>query len=224
MDAMASSDAVPHVPSTSVRFTVPADLASLVDEWANGHHLSRDEGLEVLLRGRLAGEASSATDLWAAYQRGEVQSAADIEAALTRAEVGDAVMGIRLGARRPVTDTTPFRRDHMGADLDDVPADVWPAVRGLWRIHPRWRYVVAFRLGRPLALYRVVGWEQEAKSGRRWAIGGQIVQNGRRVDADTGEDQAEASPVDLAIVDAVMARPLAMTAGAANPLVLLNNR
>lgn len=224
MPDMALSETVPHVPSTSVRRTVPADLSSAVDTWADEHQLSSDEGLEVLLRSRLTAAGSTAARLSDAYETGAIQTASDIEDALNAAEVGDPVIGIRLAARRPVTDREPFVRDHIGADLDDSPLTVWPAARGLWRIQSRWRYVVAYRLGMPLALYRVAGWEQHTPTGRRWASEGYVIDGPRRLDADTGLDAGERTSTDAAVHQAVFARPLATAAGAANPLVLLNSR
>lgn len=224
MPDMALSETVPHVASTSVRRTVPADLSAAVDTWAIEHQLSSDEGLEVLLRSRLAPTGSTAAHLSTAYETGGVQSASDIEDALNDAEVGDPVIGIRLAARRTVTEREPFARDHIGADLDDDPLTVWPAARGLWRIQSRWRYLVAYRLGMPLALYRVAGWKQHTPTGRRWASEGYVIDGLRRLNADTGEYAGERTPTDAAVHQAVFAQPLATAAGAANPLVLLNSR
>lgn len=224
MPPMAPYEAVPHVPSTSVRFTVPADLASAVDAWANDHQLSRDEGLEVLLRSRLSSENSPATALWAAYESAAVQTPAQIEAVLDQAEVSDPVIGIRLGAKRRATEKSPYPRDHLGADLDDDPQTIWPAVRGLWRINARWRYVAAYRLGSPLALYRIAGWDRDSQSGRRWATSGLIITGDRRQEAESGLDVGESTQTDRAVAAAIFNAPLAMASGAANPLVLLNSR
>lgn len=224
MGVVASSLAVPHVPSTSVRLTVPADLADMVTTWSAEHTLSRDEGVEVLLRSVLADQDSTARRVFLSYDSGDVQTAKAIEDTLRQAEVADPVIGIRLPARRATDEPAPYPRHHVGADLDDDPLTVWPAVRGLWRIHPRWTHVVAYRLGRPLALYRITTWEQDPESGRRWAAAGHIIAGDRRLNPDTGADTGAATSTDRAIADAVFTRPLATAANAANPLVLLNSR
>ena len=134
------------------------------------------------------------------------------------------VVGVRLGPRRPATETEPFTRDHLGADLLDDALEVWPAVRGLWRMSARPRVIVAYRLGYPLAVYRVAGWEQDPTTNRRWAPAGQILTDTRRTDASTGADSGEATADDRAIVRVIRSRPLVTPPAAANPIVWLHGR
>jgi hypothetical protein len=94
----------------------------------------------------------------------------------------------------------------------------------VWRVSDRPRIVAAFRIGRPLGVYRITGWEQAPGTPRRWATGGQIISGDRRLDADTGHDMGETTPTDRAITAAVFANPLAVPSTSANPLVWLHRR
>lgn len=213
-----------RVTSTSVLLSVPAYVVVQVEDWATRYGLSRAETVELLLTGSLTGEDSPAAQLRRSYESGQVQTPAQISAALDAAGIDVPVLGLLLSPRQPVRDDEPFTRDHIGADLTDDALSVWPSARGAWRIGDRTRVIAAFRLGQPLGIYRVTGWEQVPNSPRRWATGGQIISSDRRLDADTGQDMGETTPTDRAITAAVFANPLVVPTSAANPLVWLHRR
>jgi hypothetical protein len=224
MSHVESSRSMPRVPSTSVHLSVPAYLVDQVQDWADNHGLARAEAIELLLSASLAGEDTPAVQLQRAYEAGEVQTPAEVSAALDAAGVDVPVIGLLLGPRQPVRGPEPFHRDHLGADLSDDALSVWPSVRGVWRVSDRPRIVAAFRIGRPLGVYRIAGWEQVPGTPRRWATGGQVISGDRRLDADTGHDMGETTPTDRAITAAVFANPLAVSSTSANPLVWLHRR
>ena len=224
MTGVESSTFVPRVESSSGRLAIPADLVQRIEHWSATYGLSREEGAELVLRGSVEPVEEAALTLRAAYEARDVQTPEQVSAGLSAAEVDVPVVGMRLGPRRPATETEPFTRDHLGADLLDDALEVWPAVRGLWRMSARPRVIVAYRLGYPLAVYRVAGWEQDPTTNRRWAPAGQILTDTRRLDASTGADSGEATTADRAIFRVVRSRPLVTPPAAANPIVWLHGR
>lgn len=223
---MARSLAVPHVPSSSVKVAVPSDVMARVDEMAEGAGLSRDDCVELGLRALLDGERSLAAVVWSRYTSGQVQTPADVISALASASVPDAVRGFRLGAPAEDRAPVPWPRSGPGADLGADPLQVWPIVRGLWRMRPAGiSVIVAIRLGHVLGVYRVTGWQQEPTSGRHYAIGGRVIDpTGRLVDVETGADVGAASAADLAIQSSVTAAPIVLPRGTAQPVVKLSAR
>jgi len=225
MMGMESSTTMPRVESSSGRLAIPADLIQRIERWSATYGLSREEGAELVLRGTIDPIEPVASSLRHSYETRDVQTPEQVSAALARAEVDVPVVGIRLGPRRPIgTDAEPFSRDHLGADLLDDALEVWPAARGLWRMSDRPRVIVAYRLGHPLAVYRVPSWEQDPDSGRRWAATGQVLTTGQRMSVASGADAGAATDADRSIVQVVGARPLVMPPAAANPIVWLHGR
>jgi len=220
---MASSQAVPRVETTSGRVSVPADVIVAIEAAATRYGLSRDETAELYLRATLSPADGAAVALREVFESGRTHTPADVSRALKQAEADVPVAGVRLGSRRSVQDSSPISRDHIGGNLADDAVAVWPAARGLWKVSDRASILVAYRLGWPLAIYRVRGWEQDPDSGRRWAVDGLIISGDRRRDADTGDDRGELSPIDRAIANAVLGRALVLPAGAANPVIWLNS-
>lgn len=220
---MADSLSVPHVPSSSVKVAIPAALIEQADQAVTQTGLPRDELIELVLRSRLDTEGSPAADIWSQYRASQAQSPADVVAAVTAAGVPDGVRGLRLGPPSPDRNDIPWSRPGIGAELWWSATEVWPVVRGLWRMDPSGVTVIAaLRLGHVLGVYRVHGWRQEPESGRRYAVAGSIITDeGRLLDADSGEDQGEASAHDLAIRAAVTAAPILMPP-ARQPVVKLS--
>jgi hypothetical protein len=221
---MARSPTVPHVPSSSVKVAVPSDVMERVDAVAERAGLTRDDCVELGLRALLDGEESPAAVVWSRYTRGQVQTPADVISALASADVPDSVRGFRLGAPAADRAPVPWPRNGPGADLNADPLQVWPIVRGLWRMRPAGTSViVAIRLGHVLGVYRVSGWQHEPESGRHYAVGGRAIDpRGRLVDAETGADVGAASAADLAIHNAVSAAPIVLPRGTAQPVVKLS--
>jgi hypothetical protein len=219
-----SFGAMSRVPTTSVLLSVPAYLVNQVESWAKQHGLARSDAVELLLSASLADPDSPPVRLRSAFENGNVQTAAEISAGLDDAGVDVPVIGLLLGPRQPVRGPEPFKRDHIGADLTDDALSAWPSVRGIWRVSDRPRIVAAYRLGMPLGLYRVDGWEQVPGTTRRWAVGGQVIGGERRINADTGVDVGAMTPTDHAIASVVFARPLTVSTATANPLVWLHRR
>ena len=225
MTGMESSTTMPRVESFSGRLAIPADLMQRIERWSARYGLSREEGVELVLRGTIDPIEPVASSLRHSYETRDVHTPEQVSAALARAEVDVPVVGIRLGPRRPTgSQPEPFSRDHLGADLLDDALGVWPAARGLWRMSDRPRVIVAYRLGHPLAVYRVPGWEQDQKTGRRWAATGQILTESRRLSVTSGTDVGAATAADRSIVQLVTARPLVTPPAAANPIVWLHGR
>jgi len=224
MTGMESSTTMPRVESSSGRLAIPADLIQRIERWSATYGLSREEGAELVLRGTIDPIEPVASRLRHSYETRDVQTPEQVSSALARAEVEVPVVGIRLGPRRPIgTEAEPFSRDHLGADLLDDPLEVWPAARGLWRMSDRPRVIVAYRLGHPLAVYRVPGWEQDPGTGRRWAATGHVLTSDQRMSV-AGTDSGAATDADRSIVHVVSARPLVTPPAAANPIVWLHGR
>ncbi len=222
---MESSTTMPRVESSSGRLAIAADLMQRIERWSATYGLSREEGAELVLRGTIDPIEPVASSLRHSYEMRDVQTPEQVSAALAQAEVDVPVVGIRLGPRRPIgSDAEPFSRDHLGANLLDDALEVWPAARGLWRMSDRPRVIVAYRLGYPLAVYCVPGWEQDQKTGRRWAATGQILTESRRVSVASGTDADAATAADRSIIQVVTARPLVTPPAAANPIIWLHGR
>lgn len=222
---MESSTTMPRVESSSGRLAIAADLMQRIERWSATYGLSREEGAELVLRGTIDPIEPVASSLRHSYETRDVQTPEQVSAALAQAEVDVPVVGIRLGPRRPIgSDAEPFSRDHLGANLLDDALEVWPAARGLWRMSDRPRVIVAYRLGYPLAVYCVPGWEQDQKTGRRWAATGQILTESRRVSVASGTDADAATAADRSIIQVVTARPLVTPPAAANPIIWLHGR
>lgn len=224
MSDVQSSGAVPRVPSTSVHLSVPAYVVGQVEDWSKTHGLTRAESIELLLLGALHGPGSPPARLRDAYETGAIQKPGEVSDALDKAGIDVPVIGFLLGPRQPLRDIDePFERDHIGADLTDDPLTAWSSTRGVWRVSDRPRIVVALRLGLPLAIYRVSGWEPAPGSTRRWAPGGTVISGPRRIDANTGEDLGDTSETERTIASVIMAKPITQPSSA-NPLVWLHRR
>lgn len=110
----------------------------------------------------------------------------------------------------------------MGVALGETDLErIWEAVRGWWTIATSTAYLVAFRLGFPLALFAVDGWSGKNADGRRFALGGYAIVSGRRIDPLTGADLGAASAVEVGIAAVVLKHRLVMPIGAANPVAVL---
>ena len=120
MTGVESSTFVPRVESSSGRLAIPADLVQRIEHWSSTYGLSREEGAELVLRGSVEPVEEAALTLRAAYEARDVQTPEQVSAGLSAAEVDVPVVGMRLGPRRPITETEPFTRDHLGADAQRV--------------------------------------------------------------------------------------------------------
>lgn len=220
-------DAMPRTDATFGRLAVAADVVARAEEWTSEIGAIREDVVELALRATIPPVEPAAVELFSRLQTGATQTIADITRRLDDLEFDAPTVVARLGAKRAVDveeSTAPFPRTHLGADLDDGPVDVWAQARGPWRISDRPRVVVPLRLGHPLAVYRVAGWEQlGAESGRRWATAGQILTHDGRLDADTGERVGDATDADHRILDALMGR-LVLLPATSNPIVWLHSR
>ena len=207
---MAGFGTVPDVQSTAVRVALAAGLSERVEQLAAEAGLMRDEYVELLIRSRTDGPDSPAAALWEQYAGKVTQTPGDVVAALVAAGVTDGVRGLKLGAPAPDRVPAPWPRPGTGAELWWSPIQVWPIVRGLWRMDPTGiSVIVALRLGYALGVYRVDGWGQESQSERRFALGGRVITaTGRLLDAETGADVGEASTTDMTIRAAITAAPI----------------
>ena len=220
---LAGSLVMPRVETTSGRLSVPADVVDMIEAAARRYGLSRDETTELVLRASLTPVDQGAVELREVLEDGRTHSQADVSVELKRAEADLPVAAVRLGSYRSTTDTAPFVRDHIGANLTDDPLTVWPAARGLWKVSDRASILVAYRIGWPLAIYRIGGWNQDTHTGRRWARDGIVISGAERQDAETGELRGDITAADKAITAVVMGRALVLPPGAANPVVWLNS-
>lgn len=219
-------DAMPRTDATVGRLAVSADVVARTEEWASAIGATREDTVELVLRASIPPVEPTAVELLGRLQAGKTQTIADITRRLDQVEFDAPTVVARLGAKRPVDgeENSPFPRTHFGADLDDDPVTVWAQARGAWRISDKPRVVVPLRLGHPLAVYRVAGWEQLGEeSGRRWATAGQILTHDGRLDADTGERVGDATDADHRILDVLTDR-LVLLPATSNPIVWLHNR
>lgn len=218
---------VANVPSPVRRLSAPPDLGELVDEWADGVQIPREDAIEVLVRSRLAtSEDSPAAVLWRGYQQRRTQTPAQVREAL--ADVAELVVGVRMGPRRPDTaKNLPWVRSTIGVDLDADSVHAWPQIRGLWRMKMRPSLFVGIRLGWAGWMYRVDSWQVHEPTGRAYADAAvAITPAGRRIDALSGADRGPASSLERHVFEVLRSAPIltprsSAGGGSPNPVVRL---
>ena len=221
---MAHSRAMPNAPSTAVRLRVPLAVSDRIEDVARSLHLPRDEIVELVMRSRLDGPDSPAARLWEQYAAGVSQTPAEVKAKLKAAGFGnERVRALRIGSPAPDREPVPWPRPGTGAELSWSAVEVWPIVRGLWRMNSTGvAVIVALRLGYTLGVYRVGGWAEHMASGRKYALNATIVTPaGRLQDAETSADVGPASEAHLALLNVVSAAPIVATGQ--QPVVMLSD-
>jgi len=216
---------MPDVPSTAVRIAMPADLVAVVESRSASLGIPRDELVELAVRSRFEPD-SPAVAVWDRYAAGSSQTPTAVAEALASAGILERVRGFRLGAPTPErTDPPPWSRPGTGAALSNTPAQTWPIVRGLWRMDPTdVSVIVALRLGMVLGVYRVGRWVTDELTGRRYAVDGQIITSGGRLqDAENGTDLGAASDADRSLYRILTAAPI-LPPAARQPVVKLSLR
>lgn len=144
---------------------------------------------------------------------------------LLRGTVPGVIAGIRLGAvDSDGAQDKPFQRDHMGVRLGETNLrTLWGSTRGHWNISASTEYLAAFRIGSPLALFRVTDWSERTADKRRYALGGYAIDGDRRIhlheDGTTSDEPASSDETRAAQI--IMSHRLVMPQGAANPVVVL---
>lgn len=136
------------------------------------------------------------------------------------------VSAIRLGPPdRSGSQSAPFARAQMGASVGEEDLEtLWLSTRGHWVISADTEVIVAFRLGVPLAVFRVEEWSQATGNRRRWARSGYAIRDGRQVRFVGGGavDVQDATAEESAIAQVILGSRLWMPAGASNPVANLH--
>lgn len=137
------------------------------------------------------------------------------------------VAGIRLGAlNKDGAQESPWPRNHCGLSIDGSSdlSEVWSSTRGWWVIAPETSFLVAYRTGAPLYVFRVTDWSTPAPSERRrWAESGYALVQGRRVCPVTGADEGPATATETAVAEILQSHRLQMKPQSVNPVVVLRD-
>lgn len=136
------------------------------------------------------------------------------------------VSAIRLGPPDGTgAQSAPFAREQMGASVGEEDLEtLWLSSRGHWVISADTEVIAPFRLGVPLAVFRVEEWSEVTDDRRRWARTGYAIRDGRRVRFAGREavDAGDATAEEIEIARIILGSRLSMPAGASNPVANLH--
>lgn len=205
-----------------IRIRLSRDTANQLDRLTEDSGLDIDTVVQLLIIASQGGEDSNKAS---ALLHAVAQSQTQIAGAAMAAAPDIKVAAIRLGdlSESPATSALQgFDRDYKGATLSTIDPQLWRSTRGFWDMADRATALASYRLGAFLGLYCGITWtDRDPDSGRRYAKTGYRVENGRRLDPDTGSDQGPASTDENALLAALTRKMLSMPAGAQNPVANL---